>query len=122
MPSQLRRAVQLVPVDHLGWRPGSWGGAPGETFSAIEHVCHLRDIEQDGYQVRIRRMLEESNPSLLSLDGYEMARQRGYQSAGLEEALSGFGEARAATLARLQRLSWRGPGSSRSTGGSPCAA
>jgi hypothetical protein len=105
MPSQLRRAVQLVPADRLGWRPASWGGAPGETFSAIEHVCHLRDIEQDGYHVRIQRMLDEANPSLLSLDGYEMARQRRYQSAGLEEALSGFGEARAATVARLQGLS-----------------
>jgi hypothetical protein len=23
-------------------------------FSALEHACHLRDIEVDGYQVRIR--------------------------------------------------------------------
>jgi len=42
---------------------------PSDLLSELEHVCHLRDIEQDGYHVRIHRMLEESNPSLLSLDG-----------------------------------------------------
>ena len=44
MPRQLERALRLIPLDRLGWKPESWGGSPGETFSALEHVCHLRDI------------------------------------------------------------------------------
>ena len=105
MPDQLDRAVRLVPRDRLAWRPESWGGSPGETFSAIEHVCHLRDIEEDGYHVRIQRMLEESNPSLLSLDGNEMARTRRYESADFQEVLAAFREARGATVERLRALS-----------------
>jgi hypothetical protein len=104
MPDQLDRAVRLLPRDRLAWRPASWGGSPAENFSAIEHVCHLRDIEQDGYQMRIQRMLEESNPSLLSLDGYEMARERRYESTDLSEALAAFREVRGTTVARLRPL------------------
>jgi hypothetical protein len=29
-------------------------------FSALEQACHLRDIEIDGYQVRLRRTCQES--------------------------------------------------------------
>jgi hypothetical protein len=63
MPDELERAIRFVPADRLGWMPESWGGSPGETFSALGHVCHLRDIERDGYHVRVQRMLEETNPS-----------------------------------------------------------
>jgi len=46
---------------------------PGEPFCAIEHVCHLRDIERDGYHVRIRRLLTEDNPSLWHLPVFLIA-------------------------------------------------
>jgi hypothetical protein len=104
MPDELERAMRLVPADHLCWKPDSWGGSPGETFSAIEHACHVRDIEKDGYQVRIGRMLEEDNPSLVSIDGYELARERRYESAVLADALSAFRTARGETVARLRGL------------------
>jgi hypothetical protein len=102
MPRQLERALRQLPADRLAWRPGSWGGCPSETFSALEQVCHLRDIERDGYHVRIRRMLDESNPSLESLDGYEMARERRYDAADLDDALAAFRDARAATVTQLR--------------------
>jgi DinB superfamily len=105
MPDQLDRAVRLVPSDRLVWKPESWGGSPGETFSTLEHVCHLRDIEEDGYHVRIRRLLEESNPSLVSLDGYEIARERHYESADAQAALSAFRQARGTTVERLRGVS-----------------
>ena len=105
MPQELERAVRLVPGERLGWKPASWGGVPGETFSAIEHVCHLRDIERDGYQVRVRRLLDESHPSLVSLDGYEIARERRYESTDLDEALSEFRRARTITVERLGSVS-----------------
>jgi hypothetical protein len=104
MPRQLEHALRQVPTDRLAWTPESWGGCPSETFSALGQVCHLRDIERDGYHVRIRRMLDEADPSLASLDGYALARQRGYEAADLREALASFREARAATVARLRGL------------------
>lgn len=105
MPEELERAVRLFPAGRLGWKPESWGGAPGETFSALEHVCHLRDIERDGYHVRIQRLLDEPGPSLASLDGYGIASERRYESADVVEALSEFRRARATTIERLERVS-----------------
>src|SRR4029453_484996 len=104
MPDELARAVGQVPVSRLDWRPDDWGGAPGEQFPAREHVCHVRDIERLGYQVRIRRLLEEDRPSLVSLDGYARADERGYAGADLAGALHAFREARAATVALLRGL------------------
>jgi hypothetical protein len=69
------RLIRQVPSDRLRWKPEVWDGSPGESFSALEHVCHVRDIERDGYRVRIRRLLDENDPSLVSLDGDELARE-----------------------------------------------
>lgn len=104
MPVQLERLVRSVPEEHLRWQPETSGGAPGETFSALGHVCHLRDIEADGYHVRVRRMLEEERPSLVSIDGYELARERRYDEASLEAALAAFRAARGRTLDQLRAL------------------
>src|SRR5262249_2752638 len=90
MPRQLERTLRLVPSERLAWRPGSWDGCPSETFSAVEQVCHLRDIERDGYHVRIRRMLAEPEPSLVSIDSYALAHERAYEGTDPEEALAAF--------------------------------
>lgn len=104
MPQQLEQALRQLPSDRLAWRPESWGGCPSETLSALEQVCHLRDIERDGYHLRIRRMLDESNPSLDSLDSYEIAQERRYGSDDLEAALATFRNARQVTVERLRNL------------------
>jgi hypothetical protein len=104
MPGELERALRLIPAERLRWKPDTWGGAPGETFSALEHACHLRDIERDGYHVRLQRMLDETEPSLVSLDGYEMARVRRYEAEHVEDALAAFRQARLVTVARLRGM------------------
>jgi hypothetical protein len=104
MPAQLERLVRSVPAEHLRWQPETSGGAPGETFSAVGHVCHLRDIEADGYHVRLRRLLDEERPSLASIDGHELARERRYDEADVEDALAAFRAARGRTLATLRSL------------------
>jgi hypothetical protein len=38
-------------------------------FSALENVCHLRDLELQGYTTRINRMLDETDPGLADFDG-----------------------------------------------------
>src|SRR4029079_12308819 len=104
MPDDLVRALRQVPTGRLRWKPDVWDGSPGETFSALEHVCHVRDIEKDGYHVRIRRLLEEESPDLVSLDGYEMSRHRVYAEAWWTDAAEEFRAARAKTVAALRDL------------------
>lgn len=104
MPSELEAAVRLVPRDSLPWKPAAWAGSPGETFSILEHVCHLRDIDRDGYRVRIGRMLAEDAPDLASIDGDALAVERRYAQADVDEALAAFRDARQAIVARIRTL------------------
>lgn len=104
MPARLEAAFRAVPVEAWNWEPPSWDGCPGEQLPPVGQLCHLRDIENDGYHVRFARMLTETSPALLSLDGYELARERSYSTADPEQALATFREARARTLALLEGL------------------
>lgn len=103
--AQVGQLCQLIPPAYLNWKPAAWEGVPGEQFSALEHVCHLRDIETDGYQTRIRRLLTEEQPELLSLDGYALALERRYAEANLAEALAAFARARQVTIELIGSLS-----------------
>lgn len=105
MPDRLEAAFHLVPRDRQSWTPASWDGIPGERFSPLGQVCHVRDIEIDGYHVRIRRMLAEENPDLASIDSDALAIERGYDSQDANAALDAFRKARAETLQLLQGLS-----------------
>ena len=72
-PEQLEKFYNAIPAGFRNWIPDSWDGIPSESFSAIGQVCHVRDIELDGYHVRIQRTLSEDEPTLESLDGYALA-------------------------------------------------
>lgn len=98
MPSKVRDIVALIPRDSWTRRPGNGG------FSLLEHVCHLRDIDNDGYRIRVERMLTEARPSLSDIDGDALAKQRDYQSQDLEEALSSFTATRWQIATRLAKL------------------
>jgi hypothetical protein len=104
MPDRLEATFALVPAELRAWKPASWDGIPGERFSALGQICHVRDIEIEGYQVRIARMLAEEHPALVSLDGYELAEGRNYDAADPREALATFRAARSDTLQRLSEL------------------
>jgi DinB superfamily len=73
-------------------------------FSVIENVCHLRDIEIDGYTARINKILSENNPVLADIDGSRLAVERAYQSQDLSEALQAFAEARKQNTQTLKGL------------------
>ena len=103
-PDRLERLFQAVPARLRQWAPANWDGIPSESLTALEQVCHLRDIEIEGYQVRFRRLLEEAQPRLVSLDGYVLARERDYVHADAGEALAAFRAARARTLALLRGM------------------
>jgi hypothetical protein len=91
-PQHVTTLIGGVSGDNARIRPAD------NTFSAVEQACHLRDIEQEGYLWRAKRMLAEDNPLLDDLDGAKLARERDYQSQDLAHALRAFASARRATL------------------------
>ena len=82
------------------WRSKPAGGG----FSLVEHVCHLRDIDSDGYRQRLERMLTESEPSLPDIDGDALAKARDYLGQDLPAALAAFTATRLDIVARLAKL------------------
>lgn len=107
---KLAQTLDTLPVllrtfsDDALRRPPEAPAADVETFSALGHVCHLRDIESDGYVVRIQRLRTEDRPLLVSLDGARLAAERSYDTADVEQALAAFGEARARSLEALRSV------------------
>lgn len=72
--------------------------------SPVEQCWHLADLERDGYAVRIRRLLNETEPALPDFNGERVARERNYKSLSLEGGLAAFTRARTENLAALRRL------------------
>jgi hypothetical protein len=103
-PQQLAAHFAAIPADYRHWAPPSWDGVPSEPLTALEQVCHVRDIETDGYHVRLRRTLEEHNPMLASIDTPALARERAYGTADPAAALAAFRKARAETVALISGL------------------
>ena len=103
-PDQLEAHFAAMPATHRAWTPADWDGIPSERFSAIEHLCHVRDIECEGYQVRFARTLHEDGPFLAAIDGEAWARERRYAQADADAALQAFRAARTRTLALLAGL------------------
>jgi hypothetical protein len=113
-PDQLEQLYATVGTPCENWTPPSWDGIPSETFTAIEQICHIRDIEIDGYHVRFRRLLAETAPSLVSIDSYEVARERAYPDAPVAQVFADFRAAREETvrlLASLNEEQWQRRGS-----------
>lgn len=109
-PRQLEQFYEAIPESHRNWTPASWEGIPSETFSALGQICHVRDIEVDGYHLRFARTLAETNPVLESLDGYVLERERGYATADAQEVFAAFRAARAKTMGILADLTPRALG------------
>lgn len=104
MPDEAEALLRQVPRAQLDWTPDSWEGIPGERFTALGQACHLRDIEIDGYHVRFGRTLREDRPDLVSIDSYELAKERNYSADDLAAALAAFRRARRETVAMLQTV------------------
>lgn len=97
-PVQLEEYYAAIPPEFTNWAPPSWEGIPSKPFTAIEQICHVRDIEIGGYHMRFDRTLHEHNPVLASLDGEALARDRSYATSNATEVLASFRTARASTL------------------------
>ncbi len=103
-PAQLEAHYSAIPAAHKNWSPESWDGVPSEALTAIAQVCHVRDIEIEGYHVRFHRTLTETNPTLVSIDTDALAKHRAYGSSDAHQALAAFKAARHQTVALLETL------------------
>ncbi|MBD0370787.1 MAG: DinB family protein [Pyrinomonadaceae bacterium] len=101
-PGKVRRLVESLGEGEKVWKPVA------NEFSAIENVCHLRDIEEEGYCVRIQRLMEETEPYLNDLDGARLARERDYNSQNMNEALERFTQARGRNVTTVRSLQLEG--------------
>ena len=90
--------VNSLPESQLTHKPIN-----GE-FSIIESLCHLRDIEIEGYSLRINRILSEDQPHLPDIDGGKLAVERDYNKQDVHEALRSFSLARMENLNVLRKV------------------
>jgi hypothetical protein len=103
-PRELEKHYAAFPPEFVHWTPPSWDGVPSEPFTAIEQICHVRDIEIEGYQVRFRRTLDETSPLLPSIDSETVAKERDYGREDAAQVFAQFRAARVKTLALLGGL------------------
>lgn len=71
-PNKLANFTELLSADEFRWQV-----SPDE-FSALENICHLRDLELQGYNQRIKRIVAEDNPALADFDGARVAAESDY--------------------------------------------
>lgn len=98
-PASVSRLVQNLSRSEARWKPSA------QAFSALEQVCHLSDLEREGYGVRIERLIGEEQPLLPDFDGGKIAAERDYNKRQLELMLDAFADSRAANLRALNKLS-----------------
>ena len=103
-PDQLAAFYAEVPRGCETFVPASWEGVPSEALSPLAQLCHVRDIEIDGYHVRLQRTLDEERPLLASIDTDALAVERDYAHADAAQALAAFRLAREQTLALVRRI------------------
>jgi hypothetical protein len=104
-PQQLAAHYAAIPAQFKHWAPASWDGIPSEPFTAIEQICHIRDIEIEGYHVRIQRTLHEHCPMLASINSIAITQQRPYAQANEAQVFASFSTAREKTLQLIAGLS-----------------
>jgi hypothetical protein len=98
MPEFLETAIELVTAEQRRFKPSP------DAFSLVEHACHLRDLEREGYLVRVRRMVAEKDPALASFDGAAIAKARDYLSQDAKIVAQEFAAARREVTGMLAAL------------------
>lgn len=75
-----------------------------EGWSVKDVVAHMHDVEGIAFTVRIRRMVEEDNPSIASIDPSARLTDGGYAAHALDELLAELAVRRAEHLTWLRSL------------------
>jgi DinB superfamily len=98
-PERVREMASGLSEAEARWKP-----SPQE-FSALEQVCHLSDLEREGYGVRIEKLTREVEPFLPDFDGNRVAAERDYNRQSLEAMLDAFARARQSNMLIVSGLS-----------------
>ena len=96
-----------MPTHLIRWRPDYWEGIPSERLTVIEQICHIKDIEIDGYHARFSRTLTEERAVLTDMAGELLAEERKYSGAVAVEVLASFKAARAETISTISGFTER---------------
>jgi hypothetical protein len=97
-PESIRQILQNCAAESLASRP------PSGEFAVVEVICHLRDLEREGYADRIKKLLAEEQPSLPDIDGGRLAIERDYLRQNPSTALHDFATAREDTIQAIGKL------------------
>ena len=97
-PQVVRQLSRDLTPDELKRKPSD------SEFSFQENICHLRDIEEMGYTVRIEKLLNEDEPLLPDIDGAKLALERDYNSQDFEAGLDEFARLRERNVSALGNL------------------
>ena len=98
-PHKIKQLVSHLGESKVRERSGD------NVWSVVEHICHLRDIEKEGYAIRITKLLTEDQPLLEDIDGDKLAIERAYINQDFKEALDAFINARAVNVEAIHDLS-----------------
>jgi DinB superfamily len=98
MPVYLELELRSLTAEQLRQR-----GSDG-SFSPLEQVWHLADLEREGFGLRIDRLLSEPAPQLPDFDGAAIAAARCYRELPLSAGLDAFRAARRRNLITLRAL------------------
>jgi hypothetical protein len=90
-------------IDGLSDSELRWRNSESE-FSAVENVCHLRDLELQGYGTRITRILDETDPALADFDGARVAAESNYNGEQTDLVFQAFLLARNQNVQKLRSL------------------
>jgi DinB family protein len=97
-PSRLLSHFQSISPSSLRTR------ANPDMFSMTEQACHLRDLEEEAFAVRLSRMISEANPEMKDFDGARIAIERAYNEQDGGEALAAFTRARERNVETISTL------------------
>ncbi len=82
-----------------------WHHRPSaDEWSLTEIACHLRDVELEVHQARLRALMEEDDAFLPGVDADEWAGPRNYRAQDGRAALADFVAARRQTISLLAAL------------------
>jgi hypothetical protein len=96
LSSLAERARAKAGPEALTRRPGA------DAFSLRENIHHFRDIDIEGFSVRLGRLLNEDRPDLPGVDGGRLAAERHYNEHPHEPALEEFSSERARCVRILE--------------------
>lgn len=98
-PARVRQLADGLSEQDARWKPSA------QEFSALEHACHLSDLEREGYAVRIEKLAREAEPFLPDFDGGKAARERDYNGQSLTAMLDAFSRLRESNMRAVSKLS-----------------